>query len=495
MFEAAELGREISKREFKKREPVLHTRLLEVQRELRGSTSPVIVILSGVEGAGKGEVVNRLHEWLDARGVEAFAFWDESDEERERPAFWRFWRTLPARGTVGIMFGSWYTRPIIDRVFRRIRKDEYDHALSRIAELENMLAQDGAIIVKLWFHLSKDAQRSRLKADAKKGGKKTRTSPFTKKFSKRYDRFIKVSERAVRLTDSETCPWHIVESEDRNYRDITVGTTLLEAISNGQERARVKQSVACGADSPAPPQAEPSNRTVLDQVDTSAALAEQCYKRKLSRRQNELYGLAWRAKAAGVNTVAIFEGWDAAGKGGAIRRVTAGLDARLYRVISIAAPTDEEKARHYLWRFWRHVPRAGHITIYDRSWYGRVLVERVEAFAKPNEWMRAYQEINDFEEQLREHGVVLLKFWFHISKDEQLRRFKERECTPWKRHKITDEDWRNRESWEKYEVAVNDMVARTSTSHAPWILVPGNDKKFARVEVISHFCRRLRAAL
>ena len=164
------------------------------------------------------------------------------------------------------------------------------------------------------------------------------------------------------------------------------------------------------------------------------------------------------------SSVVVFEGWDAAGKGGNIRRITAAIDPRTYRVISIAAPTDEEKAHHYLWRFWRHVPRAGYVTIYDRSWYGRVLVERVEGFARPDEWSRAYLEINDFEQQLVDHGIVLAKFWLHIDAKEQLRRFRERESVAWKQHKIAAEDWRNREKWDAYEEAVNDMVARTSTA-------------------------------
>ena len=191
----------------------------------------------------------------------------------------------------------------------------------------------------------------------------------------------------------------------------------------------------------------------------------------------------------------VFEGWDAAGKGGAVRRVVQAMDAREYRIIPVSAPTDEEKAHHYLWRFWRHLPRLGGTTVYDRSWYGRVLVERVEGFASRAEWMRAYQEINDFEEQLVDFGIVLIKFWLHISNEEQLRRFREREEMPWKRHKITPEDYRNREKWAEYELAANDMIGRTSTEYAPWTLVEGNDKRFARVKVLETVVERLAADL
>ena len=218
--------------------------------------------------------------------------------------------------------------------------------------------------------------------------------------------------------------------------------------------------------------------TILDRLDMSQSLGKQDYRAELAKYQARLHALDRKAVDRKVSGIGVFEGWDAGGKGGAIRRLTAALDARDYRVISIAAPTDEERQHHYLWRFWRHLARAGRATFFDRSWYGRVLVERVEGFATEAEWRRAYAEINDFEERLVRHGIVLLKFWLHITKDEQLRRFKAREEIPYKRWKLTDEDWRNREKWDLYEQAVNDMIERTSTAHAPWTLIEGNDKRF-----------------
>jgi polyphosphate kinase 2 (PPK2 family) len=235
--------------------------------------------------------------------------------------------------------------------------------------------------------------------------------------------------------------------------------------------------------------------TLLDHVALEKSLSADRYEKELESWQARLCRLAWKAQKKGRSTVMVFEGWDAAGKGSAIRRVTAALDARLYRVVPVMAPSDEEKAHHYLWRFWRQLPREGRITIFDRSWYGRVLVERVEGFATGGEWMRSYREINDFEQQLAEHGTVVLKFWLHIDRDEQLKRFRKREKVAYKRHKITDEDWRNRERWEAYKEAVNDMVSRTSTGRAPWTIIPGNDKKFARVEVLKTVCGRLKEAL
>ncbi|MEX2482014.1 MAG: polyphosphate:AMP phosphotransferase [Gammaproteobacteria bacterium] len=488
MFEAAELGRKVKKAEFAQREPGIHTTLLEVQRRLRDADFPVIIIVSGVEGAGKGDVVSLLHKWMDARGLETHAFWDATDEERMRPRYWKFWRALPAKGRIAVLFGSWYTQPIIDRALKTSKKDSFDRELERIRHFEDMLVDDGALIVKLWFHLSKHEQMQRLVDETK--GKHGKISPLTRSFSKRYDQFVRVSEHALRKTDVAHAPWHIIESGNARYRDLKVGEILIERIGMRLDRP-APDSVSVRMPSPTLQKAgEPG---ALSGVPLDRKMSEQAYHKTLRDYQDELYKLAWKAHNRGLNSVAVFEGWDAAGKGGAIRRVTQAMDARLYRVISVAAPTDEEKAHHYLWRFWRHLPRAGYNTFYDRSWYGRVLVERVENFATELEWQRAYSEINGFEEQLIEHGTIVLKFWVHISADEQLARFREREQTAWKQHKITAEDWRNRERWEDYERAVGDMVTRTSTEIAPWTLVPGNDKRVARIEVLKTYYERLAA--
>lgn len=496
MFEAAELGRKLSKKEFDALEPELHARLLQAQQQLKNTNTPVIIIVSGVEGAGKGEVVNRLSEWLDTRDITTSAFWDETDDQRLRPPFWRFWRVLPARGTIGIMFGSWYTKPIIERVFGQLDDGDFEQQLRRIVEFERMLVNDGALIIKFWFHLSKKDVKKQVAKDEKILALKIKKSPLLKSFSEKYDKFARMSERAIRITDKGASPWHLVEATDRRYRDITVGQVLLSALEArlGNDHAEGEENdvanVTLLADG-----LEANKLTILDHVDLSQALSEQKYNRELKHWQGRLFDAAWRAHEAKKSVVAVFEGWDAAGKGGAIRRVTRALDARLYKVISVAAPTDEEKAHQYLWRFWRHIPLAGYLTLYDRSWYGRVLVERVEKFAREHEWQRAYGEINHFEEQLYEHGIVLLKFWLHLDPDEQLRRFKEREQIAWKAHKITDEDWRNREKWDDYKQAVNDMVAHTSTEFAPWTLVPGNDKKWARVEVVKTLAETMEQAI
>ncbi len=489
MFEAAEVGRSVSKEQFASQAEKLQVELLAAQQELARAGFPVIILVSGVEGAGKGSVVNRLHRWLDTRQIVTATFWDETDEERERPRFWRFWRALPPRGRIGILFGSWYTMPIIARVQERMEKAEFDRELHNITEFERLLTDDGAVIVKLWFHISRETQQERLKADRKSG--RNTLSPMTKAFSKLYKRFWQTSERALRITDQGHAPWHVIEATDDRYRDLTAGQIVLKAIRDGL--ARTKPAVT-SVPIPAPPDAG-DQPTVLSNVDLSQSLSPDEYKTRIADLQLRLSQWSWKLREQRRHCVAVFEGWDAAGKGGAIRRVTETLDARLYRAISIAAPTDEEAAQHYLWRFWRHIPRAGHMTIYDRSWYGRVLVERVESFARREEWGRAYQEINDFEEQLADHGTILLKFWLHIDHEEQERRFTERQATPAKQYKITEEDWRNRSRRRDYELAVDEMVARCSTTKAPWTIVPANDKRLARVRVLSTFCERLERAL
>ncbi len=493
MFETAELGPKVTAKDFAALVPQLRTQLLALQFALKKAAIPVILVISGVDGAGKGEVVHRLLEWFDPRGIDAHTFWRLTEEDGERPYYGRFWRVLPARGRIGIFFGSWYTDPIIQRVCKDIKTHAFETALARITFFERMLAADGALVVKFWFHLSKRDQRRRLKDLEGNPNTHWRVTPADWEHFKLYDKFAKFSARAIQQTEAAEAPWHIIDSADPRYRDLTVGRLLQKTLQ--QRLAALAAPISSRVQLALKPVAAKRAATILDRVELDQRMPEVEYRQQLEKYQGKLHRLAWAAFEKKRSSVVVLEGWDAAGKGSCIRRLTGAMDARLYRVISTAAPTDEERSHHYLWRFWRHIPRSGMVTLYDRSWYGRVLVERVEGFASQAEWMRAYPEINDFEAQLVEHGIVLSKFWIHLSRDEQLRRFREREQVSYKRYKITTEDWRNRKQWPAYEEAVNDMVARTSTVGAPWTLVPGNDKKFARILILKTLCKYLEEAL
>jgi polyphosphate:AMP phosphotransferase len=494
MFEAAELGQKVSKHDFDAALPDLRAELLAAQRALKSTRSPLVIIISGVQGAGKGEVVNRLNEWLDTRDIQTHAFWDSTDEERQRPYYWRYWRSLPPRGSTGILFGGWYSAELIDKGYSAKSLNVIDTDLNRIVDYERMLAADGALILKFWYHLPRRVQRPRLQALTDDEHSYWKMAAQYAGRKKEYARFCSLAERIIRATDIGLAPWHVIEATDRRFRDLTTAQILLQALKRRLQQ-EAEGARAQGSEAAFEPLAVADQATVLDRVDLSQSPDKDVNKRRLAAYQARLNQQAWEAYRTRRACVMVFEGWDAGGKGGAIRRLTAAIDARIMRAISVAAPTDEERAHHYLWRFWRHIPRDGYFTIFDRSWYGRVLVERIEGFATDAEWQRAYREINNFEEMLTEHGIVVFKFWLHIDKDEQLRRFQEREQIPYKQHKITEEDWRNREKWDDYERAVNEMVVRTSTEYAPWILVAGNDKRLARVEVIKNVCQRLDKAL
>ncbi len=492
MFESAELGHHVEKRAYDRQMPKLREALLEAQlRAVERAEFPVVLLSGGVDGAGKGEVVNLLLEWMDARHIQVHAMGDPTDEERSRPPMWRFWRALPPKGKTGIFFGSWYTAPIVDKVYGRIGGAELTRVLGEIARLERMLVDEGAVIVKLWMHLSKKEQRRRFE---KLGSRRTTAWRVTRedwRNHRRYDEFRQVSERALRETSTAEAPWYVVEAADGRYRDLTVARTLLDALTQRLERGKRATPLRAAP----PPAPSIDSRNVIEELDLTRRLSDAQYGRRLPELQARLNALTRHKRFERVAVVVAFEGPDAAGKGGSIRRVTHALDARLYDVVPIGAPTEEERAQPYLWRFWRYLPRRGHFTLFDRSWYGRVLVERVEGYAAEPDWMRAYREILDFEESISRFGIVVVKFWLAISKEEQLVRFRAREETPFKRFKITREDWRNRGKWQAYENAVCDMVDRTSTDVAPWHLVEANDKRWARVKVLETLCESIERAL
>ena len=487
MFESAEVGHKIAKSQYRKQEPLLRAALLKAQYELLADASfPVLIIIGGVDGAGKGETVNLLNEWMDPRHIITRAFGAPTDEEEQRPPMWRFWRALPPKGRIGVLFGSWYTEPIVRRAMGKGSAASLARSVEEIRHLERMLVAEGTLLLKFWFHLSKPAQKKRLEALHDNPDTRWRVTDTDWERFERYDRFRKVSELALRETSTGDAPWSIVEGSDANYRYLTVGTQLLEAL---QGRLAVRAPKARVAAAPVHPPLDAHN--VLNALDYGRALTRKVYRKKLEAYQGRLNALTRARGFRDKSLIVVFEGQDAAGKGSSIRRITGALDARHYQVIPIAAPTQEERAQPYLWRFWRHVPLNGRVTIFDRSWYGRVLVERVEKFCAEPDWMRAYHEINAFEEQLVRNGAVVVKFWLAITEEEQLRRFNERKAIAFKNFKITEEDWRNREKWPEYERAVCDMVERCSTDAASWHVIPANDKLFARIEILKTLCRSL----
>lgn len=492
MFEAAELGHRVSKAAYARAEPALREALLRAQYAL-GETRPfsVTILSAGIDGAGRREAVNLLNAWMDPRFISVHGMGKPTDEEAERPPMWRFWRRLPARGEIGIFLGTWYTPLLLDRAYGRIGAARYHVALEQIEHFERMLCDEGGLLVKFWFHLSKDRQRTRLKA--LEADPKTRwrvTEQDWRNFS-RYDQFHEASEQAIWMTSRAHAPWTIIDGSDARYRSLAMGRALLEAL----ERRLADASVP-SVPHPAmtlPPPLDPCH--ILNALDLGQRVKRSAYLQHLENLAGRLNLLTRHKAFKRIAVVALFEGNDAAGKGGVIRRITGALDARQYHVIPIAAPSDEERAHPYLWRFWRHLPQRGHFSIFDRSWYGRVLVERVEGYCAAADWQRAYGEINDFEDQMERHHIVVVKFWLAISQDEQLSRFKAREATGFKRYKITADDWRNRERWGDYAEAVCDMVERTGTAAAPWTLIEANDKYFARIKVLTTLCERIEAAL
>ncbi|MGQ5521708.1 polyphosphate:AMP phosphotransferase [Chitinimonas sp. PSY-7] len=490
MFEAAELGHQVSKADYKAQTPALREALLDAQYALQNEPCfSVVILINGVDAAGKGETVNLLNEWMDPRLIDTHAFGDICGDEEQYPPMWRYWRALPAKGRIGILFGSWYS----DAVFTQFQADKDTAALparlDEIIRFETMLAEEGIVLLKLWFHLGKKAQKTRLTELEKDPRTRWRVGERDWEHCKHYDAYRQLAETVLMRTSTGAAPWMVVEGENERYRNLTVGKLLLEALQQGMAKAAPHHT-------PKSPLLTPRDGLrILDRLVLNQPLSKTDYTDQLETLQGRLNTLSRHPKLREHGVLVVFEGNDAAGKGGTIRRVTGALDARQYHVHPIAAPTQEELAQPYLWRFWRRLPRQGRFAIFDRSWYGRVLVERVEGFAAEPDWMRAYAEINDFEQQLHDAGYIVVKFWLAIDADEQLKRFQAREETGFKRFKITDDDWRNREKWPAYREAVHDMVERTSTPAAPWLLIEANNKYYARIKVLRCLCEAIEARL
>jgi polyphosphate:AMP phosphotransferase len=491
MFETGRRRRHVDDAAFEQAEAGLRTALLQTQYAvLEQARFPVIVVTGGVEGAGRGETANLLTAWMDPRHIHAHAFGDLTPEEREHPPMWRYWRTLPPNGRVGLYFSSWYTQPVVEHAFAQPGQKQLRRTVEKIFRFEQLLADEGALIIKFWFHISKKVQRERFEALERNPLTRWRVTATDWKHHRQYAALRDTAAHVLQATSTPYAPWFVIDGEDANYRSLVTLKLLLDAMQR-----RLAENPRASRGAAAPTAGRPGAHKYPASLDLTRSLPRDRYRTELEKQQGALNRLSRHPRFRRRGAVVVFEGMDAAGKGGAIRRVTGALDARFYQVVPVAAPSTEEQAHPYLWRFWRHIPRRGRFTLFDRSWYGRVLVERVDGHASTPEWRRAYGEINDFERELSDGGLIVVKFWLAIDRREQLARFRAREKTPFKQYKITADDWRNRARWDAYQTAAADMFQQTSTGTAPWTAVEANDKYFARIKVLRTLCERLEAEL
>jgi polyphosphate kinase 2 (PPK2 family) len=524
MLELIDLDQRVEKEEYDKVFPGLEIDLNECQRLARAAGVGVIVVFEGWDAAGKGTLVNRFTQAIDPRGFKVHPIFAPKEDERLRPWMWRFWNDLPAAGDWAIFDRSWYGRVLAGRVENEVPRRQWNKAYSDIRQFEQELADSGAVVVKLWLHISKREQKRRFQRLLRKEATAWKVGPAERRHHRHYDDWLEAIEEMIARTSTAVAPWTIVEATQGRWSRLKVFRTVIAAVRDALARRSASPAphgeakpTGAATEPAVKPVAEASTAdagsrsdataaatgggddargsTIQSRVDLTLALNRDEYETQLKRLQKRLFQVEHELYLARVPAVIAFEGWDAAGKGGNIRRLTRGLDPRGYEVVPIAAPGSEEKARHYLWRFWRNVPKAGHITIFDRTWYGRVLVERVEGFCTAAEWQRAYDEINEFERQLTDFGTVLVKFWLQIDAEEQLARFRQRQETPYKQWKITEEDWRNRQKRPQYEPAVDEMLRRTSTLWAPWTILEANCKLYARIKMLRTVVESLEAGL
>ena len=492
MLNYVDTSRKLNKEDYKEEINSLGLRLSEMQRVCKDENIPVLIIFEGWSAAGKGSRISSLIRYLDPRGFEVFTTQKTTEDERLRPYMWRYWQMLPANGRIHIFDRSWY-----QSLMSGFKKKEAKLAapMNDIKSFEKTLVDNGAVLVKLFLHVSKKEQEKRLAALAEDPDTMWRVRKSDIKQNRRYEKIQQRYERILNETNHNAAHWTIIEADDSRFADIKAYRTVLAAMEQAVQTKRkndASKGGGAGNDITLPVITGGSR---LEDVDLNQVISREDYSVRLKSAQNELTRIHNAMYKQRLPAAMVFEGWDAAGKGGAIKRTVAPLDPRGYKVAPYGAPNDIENAHHYLWRFWNEVPKAGHLTVFDRSWYGRVMVERVEGFCTPADWKRAYSEINEFEKQLVDSGIVLLKFWLHINPDEQLRRFELRTNTPAKEWKITDEDWRNRDKWDLYLEAVDEMLSRTSTDYAPWTIVEAVDKPFARIKVVETVKDRLESAL
>lgn len=501
MLEKIDLSKSMKSQKAKEIYEEQSKKLSALQRECKQAKIPVMIVFEGLGAAGKGTQINKLIQALDPRGFHVFSIGKETEEEKMHPFLWRFWIKTPEKGRIAIFDRSWYRRVLSDRFDKLVKEEEIPNAFSDIQFFEKQLTDDGMVIIKLFLYISKKEQKKRFHSLLDSKETAWRVTKDDLKRNEDYEEYLEMNEEMFKNTDTENAPWTIIEATDKDYAYAKIMTTVVNRLEEALERHKniteLEEKIKENLESVQKDRTEENyfKAGALSKADLTKSLDQKDYKEELERLQKRLKLLHNSIYRMRIPVVLAFEGWDAAGKGGAIKRLTSSLDPRGYAVYPTAFPNDIEKMHHYLWRFWNNMPKAGHISIFDRTWYGRVMVERIEGFCTEAEWKRAYQEINEMEEHLANSGAAILKFWMHIDKEEQKRRFQERMDNPEKQWKITEEDWRNREKWDLYEEAVDEMLIRTSTAYAPWVIVEGNSKYYARVKVLKTVVKALEEAI
>ena len=499
MLEKLDLTKKLDKKEYKERMEKLAPKLGKLQRACKELGIPVMIAFEGYDAAGKGLQIGELIQALDPRGFEVYAVKKETREEKMHPFLWRFWMKMPARGRIAIYDSSWYRKVLIDRFDKKISDKDVEKAYRSILSFEEQLAADGMVLIKFFLAIDQEEQKKRFDKLLDSRETAWRVAKGDRKRNKNFEKYQAMNEEMLSRTDTSHAPWNLVEAVDRRFATVKIYETVeqileekVEAVRQQQAKSKEPQKETVLAEEAS---GKPMEETILSRADLTLSYTKEEYKERLKKLQKKIQKLHGELYRRRIPVVLGFEGWDAGGKGGAIKRLTQKMDPRGYVVHPTASPNDIERAHHYLWRFWIDMPKAGHVTIFDRTWYGRVMVERIEGFCSRGEWQRAYKEINDMERDLTDAGAIVLKFWMQIDKDEQERRFRAREENPEKRWKITDEDWRNRAKWDQYEEAVNEMLLRTSTPNAPWIVVEGNCKYYARIKVLETVCDAIEARI
>jgi len=456
---------------------ILRQTLSELQIKIKENKLPVIILFEGWSASGKGSMIGELIKYLDPRFFKVYSTLPADSAEKRYPMMKRFWEKIPEYGKMSVMDRSWYQELAVARIEENISDDEYDFRVNSVNSFEQMLCNDGYLIIKFFLQISKDEQKRRFDKLCENKETKWRVSERDRKRHKHYEEYYRAFDDMLIKTNTSQSPWNIINADDKAIARLQMFDTVVNRISNAMSQG--KTFVPIKSTSKLLPMPE-----LVDISLENKFLSEDIYDAQLKKCRKELSALHSRLYQEKIPMIIAFEGWDAAGKGGAIKRISYALDPRGYEAIPISAPDKAELAHHYLWRFWNHIPKTGHIAIFDRTWYGRVMVERIESLTPPERCAQAYDEINEFEKELFDSGIIIVKFWLQIDKDEQLKRFNERQNTPSKQWKITDEDWRNREKWEQYESAVNEMLSKTSTAYAPWNVIEANDKRYARIKAL-----------